>query len=106
MSRLARRGSMRSLVASVGAAVATVAMGAVLLWFVLTGRMTPGGAAPAAVAIVQLGGTLTSLAFCASQLSEGSLFLEDHRARAPSTPVAATARSACRLRRRPESRAG
>jgi ATP-binding cassette, subfamily B, bacterial len=80
MARLARRGSLRSLVASVGAAAATVATVAVLLWFVLTGRMTLGAATAAAVAIVQLGGTLTSLAFGASQLYEGSLFLEDHRA--------------------------
>jgi ATP-binding cassette, subfamily B, bacterial len=55
MGRLARRGSLRSLLASVGAAVATVA-------------------------IVQLGGQLSSLAFGAGQLYEGSLFLEDHRA--------------------------
>jgi ATP-binding cassette subfamily B protein len=41
--------------------------------------MTLAAATAAAVAIVQLGGVLTSLAFGASQLYEGSLFLEDHR---------------------------
>jgi ATP-binding cassette subfamily B protein len=79
-TRLAQRGSVRSLLASVGTAAATVATVAVLLWFVLTGRMTLAAATAAAVAIVQLGGTLASMAFAAGQLYEGSLFLEDHRA--------------------------
>jgi ATP-binding cassette subfamily B protein len=80
MGRLARRGSLRSLAGSVGAAAATAATVAVLLWFVLTGRMTLGAATAAAVAIVQLGGILNGLAFGSAQLYEGSLFLEDHRA--------------------------
>jgi ATP-binding cassette subfamily B protein len=80
MVRLARRGALRSLVASLGMAAATAATVAVLLWFVLSGRMTLAAATAAAVAIVQLGTTLTTLAFGAGQLYEGSLFLEDHRA--------------------------
>jgi ATP-binding cassette subfamily B protein len=80
LGRLVRRGSLRSLVASFGTAAATAATVAVLLWFVLSGRMTLGAATAAAVAIIQLGGVLASLAFGASQLYEGSLFLEDHRA--------------------------
>jgi ATP-binding cassette, subfamily B, bacterial len=80
MGRMVRRGSLRSLAASVGSAAATAATVAVLLWFVLTGRMGLGAATAAAVAIVQLGGVLNGLAFGAAQLYEGSLFLEDHRA--------------------------
>jgi ATP-binding cassette, subfamily B, bacterial len=77
---LVRRGAGRSLVGSVGSAVSVGVTVGILFWFILSGRMSIGAGAAAAVAIVQLGGMLTGAAFTVGQLYESSLFLNDYQA--------------------------
>jgi ABC-type multidrug transport system fused ATPase/permease subunit len=76
---LVRRGAGRSLLGSLGSAVAVGVTVGIVLWFVLSGRMTIAAAAAAAIAIVQVGGMLTGLAFQVGQLYENALFLNDHQ---------------------------
>jgi ATP-binding cassette subfamily B protein len=80
MTKMVRRSSVRSLLGSLGGAAAIVGTVAVLLWFVVNGRMSLATATAAAVAIAQLAGMLSTLAFSVGQLYESALFLEDHRA--------------------------
>jgi ATP-binding cassette subfamily B protein len=77
---LVRRGAGRSLVGSLGGSVSVGMTIGILFWFILTGRMSIGAGAAAAIAIVQLGGTLAGLAFQVGQLYESSLFLNDYQA--------------------------
>ena len=78
--KLIRRSIPRTLLASVAASAAIAGTVAILIWFVLTGRMPLAGATAATVAIVQLSQILSQLAFGVSQLYESALFLDDHRA--------------------------
>jgi ATP-binding cassette subfamily B protein len=78
--RLIRRSIPRTILAGVAMAAAIGGTVALLIWFVLTGRMQLASATAAAVAIVQLAQILSQLAFALSQLYESSLFLGDHRA--------------------------
>jgi ATP-binding cassette subfamily B protein len=77
---LVRRGAVRSLVGSVGSSVSAGATIGILFWFILSGRMSIGAGAAAAIAIVQLGGMLSGVAFTVGQLYESSLFLNDYQA--------------------------
>jgi ATP-binding cassette subfamily B protein len=77
---LVRRGAGRSLVGSLGGSVSVGVTIGILFWFILTGRMSIGAGAAAAIAIVQLGGTLAGLAFQVGQIYESSLFLNDYQA--------------------------
>jgi len=77
---LVRRSIPRTLVAGLAASAAIAGTLAVLIWFVLTGRMPLASATAATVAIVQLAQLLSQLAFGVSQLYESALFLDDHRA--------------------------
>lgn len=79
MTRLIVRSSLRSMLGSLGAGVAVLGTVAVLLWFVLTGRMSLASATAAALAISQVSSMLGNLALSTGQLYESSLFLEDHR---------------------------
>jgi ATP-binding cassette subfamily B protein len=80
MTSLVGQSSLRSVLGGLGAGAAVIGTVAVLLWFVVTGRMTLASATAAAVAISQVSNMLSSLAFGMGQLYESSLFLEDHRA--------------------------
>jgi ATP-binding cassette subfamily B protein len=77
---LVRRSTGRSLAGSAGSAVSVGVTVGILFWFILSGRMSFGSGAAAALAIVQLGGMLTGVAFNVGQLYESSLFLSDYQA--------------------------
>jgi ATP-binding cassette subfamily B protein len=77
---LMRRSIPRTLLAGLAASAAIAGTVAVLIWFVLTGRMPLASATAATVAIVQLAQLLSQVAFGVSQLYESALFLDDHRA--------------------------
>jgi ATP-binding cassette subfamily B protein len=77
---LIRRSIPRTLLAGLAASVAIAGTVAILIWFVLTGRMPLASATAATVAIVQLAQLLSQLALGVSQLYESALFLDDHRA--------------------------
>jgi ATP-binding cassette subfamily B protein len=77
---LVRRGAARSLAGSAGSAVSVGVTVGILLWFILSGRMSFGSGAAAALAIVQLGGMLSGVAINVGQLYESSLFLSDYQA--------------------------
>jgi ATP-binding cassette, subfamily B, bacterial len=77
---LIRSSIPRTLAAGLAASAAIAGTLAVLIWFVLTGRMPLASATAATVAIVELAQLLSQLAFGVSQLYESALFLDDHRA--------------------------
>ncbi|MDQ6773824.1 MAG: ABC transporter ATP-binding protein/permease [Candidatus Dormibacteraeota bacterium] len=79
LGALARRNLIWSILGSLLSAAAVALTIAILVGFVLGGRMSIASASAAAVAIVQVGGLLAGIAYGIATLYESSLFLEDHR---------------------------
>jgi ATP-binding cassette, subfamily B, bacterial len=89
---LVRARLRRSLWASVAGSALTAATFAVLVALLLSGRLSPEAAVPAAVGVQQLGGRLQAIAHHASLIYENSLFLEDFDSFLELVPAVAAAR--------------